>query len=70
LTRKRAFVFAGNLREEFRRFFLGGGAQLKTPDFVYCGTDRYRLHTEALGTVRFRLNVIARNFRRYGVELQ
>lgn len=60
---------SGNLRDEFRRFFLGGGAQLKTPDFVYCGTDRYRLHTEAMGTVRFQLNVIARNFRRYGVEL-
>ncbi|XP_050526631.1 modular serine protease-like isoform X6 [Daktulosphaira vitifoliae] len=59
----------GSWKDEFRRFFLGGGAQLKTPDFVYCGTDRYRLQTEALGVVHFELNIIARNFRKYGVEL-
>lgn len=54
--------------EEFRRFFLGGGIQLRSVDLVYSGNERYRLQTETMGTVHLEFNVILRNFSKYGVE--
>ena len=48
--------------------FLGGGPQLKNPDLIYSGADRYKLHTIAMGTVHLQLGVILRNFDKYGIE--
>lgn len=50
------------------RYFLGGGPQLKLPDLVYSGTDRYKLHTQTMGTVHLELNIILRNFEKFGVQ--
>ncbi|KAL1458143.1 hypothetical protein WDU94_008314 [Cyamophila willieti] len=58
----------GGMHDEFTRQFLGGGPQLKSPDLVYTGLDRYRLHTEAMGCVHIELSVILRNFDKYGIE--
>ncbi|XP_065204869.1 B9 domain-containing protein 2 [Planococcus citri] len=58
----------GTVHEEFRRHFLGGGVQLRSLDLIYSGNDRYRLQTEAMGTVHLELGVILRNFAKYGVE--
>lgn len=58
----------GTLTEQFRQYFLGGGAQLKSPDLVHSATDRYRLQTETMGSVHLELSVILRNFTKFGVE--
>ncbi|XP_034234571.1 B9 domain-containing protein 2 isoform X2 [Thrips palmi] len=58
----------GSLTEQFKQHFLGGGAQLKSPDLVHSATDRYRLQTETMGTVHLELSVILRNFTKFGVE--
>ncbi|XP_044527066.1 B9 domain-containing protein 2 isoform X2 [Gracilinanus agilis] len=58
----------GGWREQLARAFVGGGPQLLHSDVVYSGADRYRLHTVSAGTVYMELNLILRNFGRYGVE--
>lgn len=58
----------GTWQEQLAQMFVGGGPQLRSPDLIYSGADRYRLHTEAMGTVELELCVILRHFERYGVE--
>ena len=58
----------GSFMETVSQQFLGGGPQLKNADLIYSGTDRYRLHTIAMGKVHLRLGVILRNFDKFGVE--
>ncbi|XP_029637783.1 B9 domain-containing protein 2 isoform X1 [Octopus sinensis] len=58
----------GTLWEQISQYFIGGSAQLRRPDLVYCATDRYRLHTIARGTVTLQLGVILRGFEKFGVE--
>lgn len=58
----------GTLAEQFRQYFLGGGAQLKSPDLVHSSIDRYRLQTETMGTIHLEMSVILRNFAKFGVE--
>lgn len=58
----------GSLRERFVQFFLGGGPQLKYPDLVFSANDRYKLNTESMGMVSFEINLIFRNFEKFGVE--
>jgi len=59
---------SGTLQDQFVQYFLGGGPQLKNPDLIYSGNDRYRLQTETMGVVHLELGVILRNFDKYGVE--
>lgn len=58
----------GTWQEQLAQMFVGGGPQLRSPDLIYSGADRYRLHTEAMGTVELELCVILRHFERYGIE--
>lgn len=58
----------GSWQEQLAQMFVGGGPQLRNPDLIYSGADRYRLHTEAMGTVDLELGVIMKNFDKYGVE--
>ena len=58
----------GTFQEEVMQYFVGGSAQLRNPDLVYSGADRYKLHTKAMGKVHLRLNVILRHFDKYGIE--
>ncbi|PSN38465.1 B9 domain-containing protein 2 [Blattella germanica] len=58
----------GTLQDQFVQYFLGGGPQLKNPDLVYSGNDRYRLQTETMGVVHIELGVMLRNFDKYGIE--
>nr|CAD7458437.1 unnamed protein product [Timema tahoe] len=57
----------GSWRDQFTQFFLGGGPQLKDPNLVYSGNDRYRLQTETMGVVHLELGIILRNFQKFGV---
>ncbi|XP_067942559.1 B9 domain-containing protein 2-like [Watersipora subatra] len=59
---------AGSWSEHVTQHFVGGGPQLRNPDLVYSGADRYNLKTVAMGTVHLHISVITRNFDRYGVE--
>lgn len=59
---------AGTFREQVSQCFVGGGPQLKNPDLIYSGADRYRLNTIAMGDVHMNLGVILRNFDKYGIE--
>ena len=58
----------GTFQEEIMQHFVGGCPQLKNPDLIYNGADRYKLHTRAMGKVHLNLNIILRNFDKYGVE--
>jgi B9 domain-containing protein 2 len=58
----------GTTQEQFNQSFVGGGPQLRSPDLIYSGADRYQLRTAAMGTVHLQLGVILRNFDRYGIE--
>lgn len=56
------------MREQISQMFVGGGAQLRNPDMIYSGADRYHLRTLTMGKVHIQLAVILRNFDKYGVE--
>ena len=58
----------GTLREQFQQAFIGGGPQLRNPDLIYSGAERYHLKTEAMGKVHFHIGVITRNFDKFGIE--
>lgn len=58
----------GTLKEELTQYFVGGCLQLKSPDMIYSGADRYKLHTVAMGKVHVQLNIILRNFDKFGIE--
>lgn len=58
----------GDAADQTQSYFIGGGLQLKSPDLVYNSDKRYRLQTQAMGTVMVDLGVITRNFEKYGVE--
>nr|CAB3225025.1 B9 domain-containing protein 2-like [Phallusia mammillata] len=58
----------GTMQEELTQFFVGGCPQLKNADLIYSGADRYKLRTTAMGKVHLKLNLIFRNFDKYGVE--
>ncbi|NWQ94188.1 B9D2 protein, partial [Burhinus bistriatus] len=60
----------GTWRERLSQRLVGGGPQLRAPEAttVAGATDRFRLRTEAAGTVHLQLGVLLRHFGRYGVE--
>lgn len=58
----------GSWQEQLAQMFIGGGPQLRSPDLIYNGADRYRLNTEAMGTVELDLGIIMRHFDKYGVD--
>ncbi|XP_068766146.1 B9 domain-containing protein 2 isoform X2 [Struthio camelus] len=58
----------GGPRQRLARRLLGGGAQLRGPDLVLGAAERFRLRTEAAGTVHLQLAVLLRHFARYGVQ--
>ena len=58
----------GTMREQISQLFLGGGPQLRNPDLIYSGADRYHLRTMAMGKVHLQIGVIMRNFDKYGIE--
>ncbi|NWU73975.1 B9D2 protein, partial [Pterocles burchelli] len=59
----------GTWRERWSQRWLGGGPQLRAPPhLVTAATDRFRLRTEAAGTVHLQLGVVLRHFGRFGVE--
>ncbi|KAI0207975.1 B9 domain-containing protein 2 [Lamellibrachia satsuma] len=58
----------GTTDEQIKRMFIGGGPQLRNPDLIYSGADRYHLKTMAMGNVHLQIGVILRNFDKYGIE--
>lgn len=48
-------------------YFLGGGLQLKNISSIYNGTDRYKLRTITVGYIHLQLNIITRNFQKFGI---
>ncbi|NXW93818.1 B9D2 protein, partial [Alopecoenas beccarii] len=58
----------GPWRERLRQRLLGGGPQLRGPPEAAGASERFRLHTEAAGTVHLQLGVLLRHFGRFGVE--
>lgn len=50
------------------QYFLGGSLQLKSPENIYHGLDRYKLQTAAMGIIHLEIYVISRNFHKYSVQ--
>ena len=50
-------------------YFVGGGPQLKSPELVHSAMDRYRLRTQAMGSVMLDITIITKDFEKYGVEM-
>jgi len=59
----------GNLAEQARSYFVGGGAQVLSLDVVHTASERSFLRTQAMGTVILELGIITRNFEKFGVEM-
>lgn len=59
----------GSFRDQLLQEIVGGGPQLRYPNVIYSGADRHRLQTVTRGTVHLELNIIVRNFEKFGVEL-
>ncbi|XP_065715508.2 B9 domain-containing protein 2 isoform X2 [Patagioenas fasciata] len=55
----------GSWRQRLRRRLLGGGPQLRVPPEA---AERFRLRTEAAGTVHLQLGVLLRHFGRFSVQ--
>ncbi|NXX51979.1 B9D2 protein, partial [Tricholaema leucomelas] len=53
--------------QRLRQNCLGEGLQLLAPEASAGATERFRLRTEAAGSVQLRLGVILRHFGRQGV---
>ena len=66
---KHLLIWPGATEDQIKQKFLGGGPQLRSPDLIYSGADRYHLKTVARGNVILHLNVITRNFEKYGIEM-
>jgi B9 domain-containing protein 2 len=58
----------GSIKDQITSYFVGGGLQLKNPELAIANSELYRLKTVSMGKVHLRLNVILRNFEKYGVE--
>ena len=58
----------GTADDQVKRMFIGGGPQLRNPDLIYSGADRYHLKTMAMGNVHIHVGVMLRNFDKYGIE--
>lgn len=58
----------GGIKEQITSYFVGGSLQLRSPDLAHMSSELYRLKTESMGKVKIRINVILRNFEKYGVE--
>lgn len=59
---------AGSTQEQITQFFLGGGLQVCNENITYSSSDRFRLQTSAMGTVHVHVDLILRNFDKFGVE--
>ena len=61
----------GSVKDQITSYFLGGSMQLKNPDLFNTSSieELFRLKTVSMGRIHLRLNIILRNFEKYGVEL-
>ena len=59
---------SGSLRETISHYYVGGGHQLRQPDWLSSGSDRFRLTTTAMGKVHIQLGIIHRHFDKFGIE--
>jgi B9 domain-containing protein 2 len=58
-----------SLKDQLSETFLGGSVVLKNPHVAASAEDRYKLKTASSGTVNIEVNVVARNFSKFGVQL-
>jgi B9 domain-containing protein 2 len=59
----------GSFKDQITSYFVGGGIELKNPELAISNSESYRLKTISMGIVHLKINVILRNFDKYGVEL-
>jgi B9 domain-containing protein 2 len=58
----------GSTTDRLIESLLGGSSQLKDDSLVWSGEDRRKLTTVTVGRVHLHLNVLLRNFSKYGVQ--
>lgn len=58
-----------SLWDEVTDKFHGGGFSLNKSDFIYSGSDRYRITTKTSGSVSVDLMIVLQNFSKYGIEV-
>lgn len=59
----------GNWQDRLKDKFLGLTLQLKTPSILVNTQDRFELLTESMGTVRINLQILSRNFEKFGCDM-
>jgi len=57
----------GTMKEQVVEMIVGGRMQVKDLSIVHNGEDRRKLTTISCGTVHMRLDLLLRNFKKYGV---
>lgn len=62
-------LITGNWHDRLKDKFLGMTLQLKTPSLLANSSDRFELLTETVGTVTIKLQIIAKNFGKFGCLL-
>lgn len=60
----------GTQFEELASYFFGAAPQLTSDEVVYSSADRFRLRSATAGNIHLRLNIIAKDFARHGVQLK
>ncbi|XP_018802683.1 PREDICTED: B9 domain-containing protein 2 [Bactrocera latifrons] len=56
--------------DSVREKFGGGGVGLSKADLIYTGVERYKLQTRSSGKIIIDLNLVFRNFAKFGVEFK
>ncbi|CAH8503526.1 unnamed protein product [Dicrocoelium dendriticum] len=59
----------GSITDQIFSNFIGGGPHLRKSEIVYSPGDRFFLQTQSMGYLVLHLNVVHRNFDKFGVEL-
>ncbi|KAL9644433.1 hypothetical protein ABK040_013661 [Willaertia magna] len=59
----------GSFKDQINEMIIGGRMQVKDLSIIHNGEDRRKLTTISTGKIHVRLNVLLRNFKKYGVSM-
>ncbi|XP_004933676.1 B9 domain-containing protein 2 isoform X2 [Bombyx mori] len=59
---------ATTLTDRLKEYFIGGSHQLLNLDIISLGNDRFKLKTRSKGIIKLNVDIVLRNFSKFGVE--
>ncbi|KAI0989536.1 hypothetical protein GJ496_003782 [Pomphorhynchus laevis] len=58
----------GTRSQQLNIFFKGGGIELNKQDIIHASSELYKLRTVSMGSIDIDVNIITRNFSKFGVS--